>query len=185
LKKPWYLILFVAVLAIGYGIYYYNQYPIDDNQAAIQTGLQEWSNRDSGSIKPDVIKTVQLDDTRSYIVLFQTDRGEMGYAHLIKGLNGKYKIDHSGHGTTLVSYQKIKTNKGMYGILIGKNPKMTIDRIEAELHSREYSFESSVKGEERFIAYEKLPEDTKQPFPADLTFYDKNGSVIELSEFQN
>lgn len=185
MKKAGYLALFIAIMAIGYGIYYFNQYPINDNEAAIQSGLQEWSNRASGSIKPEVIKSVQLDDTSSYIVLFQTDRGEMGYAHLIKGLNGKYKIDHSGYGTNIVSYQKIKTNNGMYGILIGKNPQAKIDRIGAELYSGEYSFESNVKGEKRFIAYEKLPEDTKQPFPAELTFYDKNGSVIELSELQN
>jgi len=175
--------LFVAVMSIGYGIYYFNQYPIADNEAAIQSGLQEWSNRASGIIKPNVIKSVQLDETRSHIVLFETDRGEMGYAHLIKGLNGKYKIDHSGYGTNVVSYQKIKTNNGMYGILIGKNPQLKIDHIEAELFTG-YSFESNVKGEERFIDYEKLPENTKQPFPAELTFYDKNGSVIEPSEFQ-
>ncbi len=185
MKKAGYLVLFVAVMAIGYGIYYFNQYPIDDNQAAIQSGLQEWSNRASGSIKPDVIKSVQLDDTSSYIVLFQTDRGEIGYAHLIKGLNGKYKIDHSGYGTNIVSYQKIKTNKGMYGIIIGKNPKMKIDHIKAELYSGEYSFESNVSGEERFITYEKFPKDTKQPFPAELTFYDEKSSLIELSEFQD
>ncbi|MBT2685036.1 hypothetical protein [Bacillus sp. ISL-37] len=185
MKKAGYLVIFVAVMAIGYGIYYSNQYPIEDNPAAIQTGLQEWSNRDSGSINPEVIKSVQLDDTNSYIVLFQTDNGEMGYAHLIKGLNGKYKIDHSGYGTNIVSYQKIKTNKGMYGILIGKNPQLKIDHIEAELYSGEYSFESNVKGEERFIAFEKFPENTEQPFPAELTFYDENGSEIGLSEFQD
>jgi hypothetical protein len=173
LKKAGYLVIFVAVMAIGYVIFYFNQYPIDDNQAAIQSGLQEWSNRDSGSIKPDVIKSVQLDDTRSYIVLFQTDNGDMCYAHLIKGLNGKYKIDHSGYGTNIVSYQKIKTNNGIYGILIGKNPQSKIDHIEAELYSGEYSIESNVKGKERFIAYEKLPENTQQPFPAELTFYDR------------
>ena len=185
MKKAGYLILFAAVLAIGYGIYYFNQYPIEDNEAAIQSGLEEWSERSSGSIKPEVIKSVHLDDTSSYIVLFQTERGEMGYAHLIKGLNGKYKIDQTGHGTNIASYQKMKTNKGMYGILIGKNPQMKIDRIEVELFSGEYSFVSNVKGEERFIDYEKLPENTKQPFPAELTFYDKNNSVIELSELQN
>ncbi|GAM12799.1 hypothetical protein [Mesobacillus selenatarsenatis] len=185
MKKAGYLVILVAVMAIGYVIYYFNQYPIDDNQAAIQSGLQKWSNRASGSIKPSVIKSIQLEDTSSYIVLFQTENGDMGYAHLIKGFNGKYKIDHSGYGTNIVSYQKIKTNKGIYGILIGKNPKLKIDHIKTELYSGEYSFESNVKGEERFIAFEKLPENTKQPFPAELTFYDKNGSVIGLSEFQD
>ncbi|MBT2639798.1 hypothetical protein J7E37_17900 [Bacillus sp. ISL-39] len=48
--------LSIAVMAIGYGIYYFIQYPIDDNEAAIQSGVQEWSNRTSGSIKADFSK---------------------------------------------------------------------------------------------------------------------------------
>lgn len=65
-------------------------------------------------------------------MLFETQSNKIGYAHIFKGWNGKYKIDSSGHGTNQVSYKKIKTNKGMYGILVGKNPDLEFDHIHAD-----------------------------------------------------
>lgn len=182
LKKVSYLILSVAIISIGYSFFYFNQYHIEDERTAIQSGLKDWSNRGSGSIKPNVIEVVQLDDTSSYIVLFQTKNGNVGYAHFIKGWNGKFKIDHSGHGTNIVSYEKIKTTEGMYGILVGKNPNLTIDHIKAELYYEDFNFIVNVSTDEMFIRYKQLPNDIEQPFPAELTYFNKNNSVIDLSE---
>lgn len=109
-------------------------------------------------------------------MLFETQSNKIGYAHIFKGWNGKYKIDSSGHGTNQVSYKKIKTNKGMYGILVGKNPDLEFDHIHADLYSGEFSFTSDLSDDEVFVKYQKLPGDIEQPFPAELTFYEKNRS---------
>ncbi|NIK13063.1 hypothetical protein [Alkalibacillus almallahensis] len=183
MKKVIYLILFIIIISIGYSWYYFNQYHIEDNRTAIQSNLKEWSSKGSGSINPDVIEVVRLNDTSSYIVLFQTQSSNIGYAHIIKGWNGKFKIDHSGHGTNIVDYQKIQTDKGMYGVIIGKNPDLKIDHIIADLDYGDFNF--NVSANEKFVKYEKIPNDIEEPFAAELTFYDKEGSVIEVSEFQN
>lgn len=101
-----YLASFIIIIFIGYSLYYVTQYHIEDNRAAIQSNLKEWSSRGSESITPDVMEVVQLDDTSSYIVLFQTQSSNIGYAHIIKGWNGKFKIDHTAHWTNIVDYQK-------------------------------------------------------------------------------
>lgn len=187
MKKVIYLLSFVSIISIGYYFYYINQYDIEDKRAAIQSSLNEWANRGmgSGSIDAEVIEVVQLDETSSYIVLYETQSNHLGYAHYIKGWNGKFRIEHSGHGTNIVKYQKIKTNNGMYGILVGKNPDLKIDYIKADSYYGDFNFKSNVNGDEKFVRYEKLPIDIEKPFPAELTFYDKNGSVIELSELRN
>ncbi|MDV2582788.1 hypothetical protein [Alkalibacillus haloalkaliphilus] len=139
--------------------------------------------RGSKNINIEVLDAVQLGDTTSYAILFETQSNNIGYAHFIKGWNGIFKIDHSGHGTNLASYQSIETNKGRYGILVGKNPDFKIDHIEAELYYEKFSFTSHVSSEEKFVKYEQLPNDVKEPFPAKLTFYDKKGTEIELTAF--
>ncbi|WP_226036755.1 hypothetical protein [Aquibacillus saliphilus] len=179
------IIAIITIISIGYSFYYFNQYNIEDKRATIQSSLKEWSNRGSGSIDPDVIEVVQLDGTSSYIVLFQTQGKNIGYAHFIKGWNGKFKIEHSGHGTNIVQYQKIKTNKGIYGILVGKNPDLKIDHIKASLYYEDFSFKSNVNADEKFIRYQQIPADIEKPFPGELTIYDKKNSVIELSELLN
>lgn len=182
MAKIKYVILFIIIISIGYSWFYFNQYHIEDKRTDIQSSLEEWSNRGSGNIEPDVIDVVQLDDTNSYIVLFQTESNHIGYAHFIKGWNGKFKIEHSGHGTNIVDYQKIKTNKGMYGILVGKNPDLQIDHVKANLYHESFNFTSNVSDDEKFVKYEMLPENVKKPFPAELTFFDKNDTKINMAD---
>lgn len=49
---------------------------------------------------------MQLDGSKSNIALFQLDNDDLGYAHLIKRLNGKFKMEHSEHGTNGISYEE-------------------------------------------------------------------------------
>ena len=172
--------LVIVVICIGYTLFYFNQYHIEDERASIQSNLTEWENRGTGEeIKLDVLEVTQLDNTNSYIVLFETDNKNIGYAHFLKGWNGHFKIELSGHGTNVVSYEEIKTNNGMYRILVGKNPDFKIHHITAKLINEEFSFTSNVSKDEKFVKYKKLPSDLKQTFPADLTFFDENKNIIQ------
>lgn len=185
MKKIIYFIIIFSIISIGYSLNYLSKYHIEDNKTVIQSSLKDWLNRGSGSIDPDVLNIVQLDDTSSYVVLFETQNSNIGYAHLIKGWNGKYKIDQSAHGTNVVSYRKIKTIKGIYGILVGKNPGLKIDHIKVDLYYGNFIFTSNVSTDKKFVRYEKLPNDVEKHFPAELTYYDNDGSEIELSELLN
>jgi hypothetical protein len=69
----------------------------------------------------------------------------------------------------------------MFGILIGKNSDLKIDHITARLIHEEFSFTYHVSEHERFVKYKKLPSNLKQTFPAEITFYDKNNTAINLN----
>ena len=183
MKKVFYLFFAVTASLIVYSLIYFKQYHIEDDQTAIQVSLTEWINRGPDTVlKPAIIEMVQLDDTSSYIGLIETPEEYVGYAHFIKGWNGKFKIHRSGLESNIVKYQAIETNKGMYGILVGKNPDLAIDHIKAELEYDDFNFIVNVSTDEMFVRSKQLPKDIKEPFPAELTFYDKNDAVIDWSE---
>lgn len=183
-KKVLYVILFIMVIGFGYTLFYFNQYSIEDERASIEANLMEWQNKgNEKEIKFDILKVTQIDDTNSYIALFETTDKNIGYTHLLKGWNGKYKIEQSGWGTNIASYQDLKTNKGMYGILVGKNPDLQIDHIIAESAEENFSFTSTVSKDETFLVYEKLPSDLKSTFLPNVTLYDEGQNIIApLSE---
>ncbi|WP_033828096.1 hypothetical protein [Bacillus andreraoultii] len=181
MKKIYSILLFIIIVAlVGYSFYYFNQYQIKNNKEDIQKAIDTWFNRETDPLQAVVLEKVQLGDSSSYIVLLQTDKNEMGYAHLIKGWNGRYKIEHSSYGTNLVSYDVINTNKGIFGIIVGENPELKIDHIKVDLTKSSYRFTTNVVKREKFIAYKKLPEDAKKGSRfAELILYDKNGKTLE------
>ncbi|MFC3749801.1 hypothetical protein ACFORK_24065 [Paenibacillus sp. GCM10012306] len=141
--------------------------------------MNEWLNRGKTEhISANLIKVVRVNHSNSYIALFRLENDDIGYSHLIKGLNGKYKIELAGYGTNEVSYVNIRTNEGEYGILIGKNPGLKINHIVTKLVYEEVSFTTDVSKEEMFVKYEKLSSDFKKTFPAELIYYDENNIII-------
>ena len=167
---------------IGFSFYYTNEYYIDDNEASIQSHLDTWLNRPpSDELNPEVLQVKQIEDTTSHIILFQLDNGDYGHARLLKGLNGKFKIDVAGYGSGFhnSSYQVIDTNKGEYLILYGENPDLKIDHILATALNSEYDATFDVSNEQIFLQSAKIPSDVERAFPVDLTFYDEGDNLIE------
>ena len=172
---------------IGFSIYYTNEYYIEDNEAAIQSNLDTWLNRPpSEELNPEVLQVKQIADTTSHIIFFQLDDGDFGYARLLKGLNGKFKIDHAGYGSGFLnsSYQVIETNKGEYLILYGENPDLTVDHVLATALSGEYDITFDISDDQRFLQSVKIPSDVERAFPVDLTFYDASDNLIEEFLYQ-
>lgn len=174
------VVLSILFVSTAYLIFYLNQYSIEAEESEVQTSLTEWNNRGSEyELKFEILEIVRLGQTNSHIVLLETSAENMGYAHLVEGWNGKYKIRQSGWGSGVASFRDVETNGGMYGVLIGKNPDLKIDHILAESENKEFSFTSSVAGSEKYVRYEKLPPKLKQTFPPDITLYDANGNVLD------
>ncbi|WP_084242880.1 hypothetical protein [Planomicrobium okeanokoites] len=164
-----------------------NEYTIKDDEAAIQSNLKTWLNRPpSEELNPEVIQVKQVENTTSHIILFQLDNGDYGYARLLKGLNGKFKIDHAGYGSGFFnsSYQVIETNKGEYLILYGENPDLTVDHVLATALSGEYDITFDISDDQRFLQSAKIPSDVERAFPVDLTFYDASDILIEEFLYQ-
>jgi hypothetical protein len=180
-EKAQYFIVIILVFSSVYSIFYINKFDIEDNNESIESNLELWLNMGSGKeVEPNILNLVKLGNSNSYIAFFQLENKHFGYAHLIKGWNGKFKAVHAGHGSNIVSYEKIKTDKGIFGILVGKNPKLKIDHIKVKLMYEDFSFITQVSEEQSFLKYKKLPRELKQTFPAELTFYDENNRVIDF-----
>lgn len=179
MRRKW-LPVVVGMLFIVAGAAWYTnwQYPIHDDESSIQLGLNEWQ-RDTAAIHEvfNVISTTQLGESSSHIILFETGSNGIGYARMIKGWNGKFKITESGWGPD-VSYHDINTNNGTYGILIGTNPELRIDHVTVESTREDYRFTAELPEEYSFLLYEKLPEDVSSLFPAEFTFFNASGEEV-------
>ncbi|ANU27059.1 hypothetical protein [Planococcus versutus] len=178
-KKLLFTLLCILVIGVGYTIFYVNQYSVKDNRASILADLTTWESRGSEE-EIKILKMTQINHTTSYVVLFETADKYVGYAHLLKGWNGQFKIVESGAGTNSVKYRDLKTNQGVYGILAGKNPDLQIDHITAKsaFTDEDFSFTSPISEDATFLVYKKLPEDLKETFLT-FTLYDENGKIIE------
>ncbi|BBI33095.1 hypothetical protein [Cohnella abietis] len=179
--------LFTIIILICFGGYYLfsyvKAYNISNNNESIQASLTGWMNRGVNNEVSDeenlnLLKFVQIDSSTSYIALYHLDNKYVGYAHFIKGINGKFKLDESGHKTGEVNYRDIKTNKGVYGVLVGRNVEKNIDNITTKLINEEYSYTTSVSNEAFFVKYNKIPSQFKKTFPAEITLFDENNEII-------
>lgn len=182
MKKWLYILLSIVFLLAGFAGYHISQYDIEDRKEDIRTNLNSWLSRSSGNMEAEIISVTQIDGSNSYIVLYKIQRENIGYALLRKGWNGKFKIERSGDGSNIASYHVIETNQGDYGIVTGKNPDLKIEKISVELLHENFEFMIDVSGQETFVMYEKLPEELEEPFPADLLYFDQEGSLIDLME---
>ncbi|RLQ91314.1 hypothetical protein [Planomicrobium sp. Y74] len=186
--KKFLVFISVIVLAvIGFSIYYMNEYTIEDDEAVIQSNLETWLNRPpSEELNPEVLQVKQIEDTTSHLILFQLDNGDYGYARLLKGLNGNFKIESAGYGAGFhnSSYQVIDTNKGEYLILYGENPDLKIDHIIATALSGEYDVTFDISDDQKFLQSAKIPPEVESAFPVDLTFYDEADNLIEEFLYQ-
>ncbi len=64
------------------------------------TWIKRLLNRgDREEISPKLIEVMQLDGSKSYIALFKLENDNLGYAHLIKGINRKFNMEYSGSGS--------------------------------------------------------------------------------------
>ncbi|BBI34014.1 hypothetical protein [Cohnella abietis] len=169
------LALVIGITAVSH---YVNQYQIKNDTTHIQSRLNDWLNRGNNSnVNPHVLQVIQLDKSTTYIALFQIENEIVGYAELIKGFNHKLKLKSSSYGPN-ISYKDIKTNKGIYGVLVGKNSNLQIDHISTSLSEQDYSFISTVVNEKQFVKYEKLPQHLSKTYPAVITLYDEKNNLL-------
>lgn len=178
-KKLMCIALAIGVAGLGYVFFYSNQYAVEPNEASIHAELTKWQNRgETEEFNFTIVEIIQLPDTTSHIVFFETPDENVGFAQLIKGWNGNFKIVRSGYGTNLVSFSDLQTNKGIFGLLTGKNRGMEIDHVTVESSNKDYSFTSTLPEEETFAIYKKLPNDLETTFLPFITLYNKNGEDL-------
>ncbi|MGV2939690.1 hypothetical protein AB5I83_08875 [Mesobacillus sp. LC4] len=180
------VILLFLVLVVGCILYirhykseqdYNRKYYISVDEASIERNLKLWLNRDEGmDLNPDIFDLQRLGDTSTYMVLFTLGNNDYGNAQLIQGRNGKLRIKQASYGGILTyDYQDIKTNKGRYYLVMGKNPDLVFDHIEVEVdYKKSYSFFVDVSEDEFFYHYESIPEDQELDERTKIIYYDED-----------
>ncbi|EDL64869.1 hypothetical protein [Bacillus sp. SG-1] len=174
------IILLLFLFAAAGTMYYYKQYNVKADKASVQNKVQSFINRgEAVEKKLEVMKIVQLDETNSYIAMFQLENGNIGSSHLEKGFNNRYKIMHAGYGTNEAWFEDVSTADGKYGVLIGKNSELDIDTIEAKLIHEEYSFSIDVSQQPVILEYIKLPKELTSTYPAEITLYNEQNQIMQ------
>lgn len=178
MKKYRFLLLLIASLLIIFSIFYINIYKIESNKEAIQqflTNLNKDREDYRGAVK-EIILWSEIDDTNTRVAKFQFENGDFGSAQFKKGLNQRLKFVSMNNEPHL-TYTKIKTNRGVYGIISGINVDNKISKIKIITQNHHDYFISPQKGI-LFMEYKKL-ENTEGMDPTKYILYDKEDNVIE------
>lgn len=174
--KKLYLVLF-CILILGFSGYFYNKsYNITNDKSILKNKIEQFINTNDSVSNNIIIKQIIDIDNKKY-VLFSID-DNFGNAELIRGLNGKYKIGYTEHGTNLFLYRVRKTNKQKYFIIFAKNYGMKIKTAKVLLKGQGYTI--NIPQQDYFIAYCPVSNDIDIEFPksTDFKLYDNNNNDI-------
>lgn len=159
----------------------YTQYPIKADASEIKKHLEDWENRFDTPHMIEVKSFKQLGETGTYLASYKLDESP-AIAVLEKGINNRFKIVWSGSGTSVVRYEDIATEDGVYVALSGENPNEKISMIEVDLLTADYSYRVNVPKGDYFTVVDLLPTTIKSPVAITFTVYDKNGKQLILDE---
>ncbi|MCD9025339.1 hypothetical protein [Cohnella silvisoli] len=138
-----------------------------DNEQAIKEAISEML-----AMSVQVKKVEDIDNKK--IVLFTTG-SETGESEFTRGPNHKLKINSAGHGTNLVRYRIMETNRGQYVRFLGKNED-GVSTITVFVEEEKYHL--SILPGQYFISYVPLAKTTKISFPSGSVWYDKDNKEI-------
>lgn len=176
-------LLFVIVI-ICIGIAYYSKtYAIKSDKEVIKNHLIQFINRPTVIANSIDIKQELNIDNKKFVFFVINDT--LGDAELTKGINNKYKIDTTGYGSGSFRDEIIKTNKGKYLILKGKNYDNKIAYVRVLLENKEYKITIPQQG--YYMVYCSVPSETERTFLDinSIKFYNKNDADISAEIIKN
>lgn len=182
------VVVILLVLIIGLFILHHFTYPIridsaessgqlsPEDTASLAAEIAELGRRQGSRPAVELYSWVRLGDTIYY--LMERD-GQLGYATLIRGLNGGYKLDSIHYGSGDFREGIIVDRKTKYLLMAGKNNEPRIAKITAEMDGNVYEFVIEDDADHYFFCVELDP----QPNSSDLNrgnivFYDSEGRDI-------
>lgn len=175
--------LFDVLIILCLGLFFYSgTYTIRNDRKQISENILLFIN--IGTVKSnsiDIKEELNIDNRR--YVLFVINNS-LGMAELIKGLNNRYKIESTRHGSGFFHHEIIKTNKGKYLILEGKNYNAKIAYIKALLDNKEYKI--VIPKQEYFMVYSEVPVETQSKYLDlnNIEFYDSKDIDITDETFK-
>lgn len=176
MKKKFLIIIFCILIIICIVFLYLRTYTISDDKKQLENNIAQFIKSPSSIDNNIDIKQELNIDNKKYVLLLNNNI--LGEAELTKGINNKYKIESVGSGGAYFQDKVIKTNKGKYFILQGKNPNIKIAYIKILLENKEYKI--NIPQQEYFLTYCEVPNETQIEYPNwdNLKFYNKNNVDI-------
>ncbi|WP_068774291.1 hypothetical protein [Paenibacillus sp. FJAT-26967] len=155
-----------------------SSYKISRDPREIETAIEFWNSRGAEATADYTLKKSKDVDNTKLVYLFVGDTDYQAEAILTKGWNGKYKIESTGQGSNLFRYKTMKTDKGSYVWIMGKNYDLKIDRIKAFFKSE--TCEMRIPKEEFFIEVCRLKKTDVgvYGYPYKIEVLDDQGSDI-------
>ena len=151
------------------------QLSLEDEQA-LAAEIAELGRRQGYRPAVELYSWVRLGNTVYY--LMERD-GQLGYATLVKGLNGGYKLDSLSYGTGDFREGIIVDNETKYLLMAGRNREPHIAKITAAMDGFVYEFVIEDDASHYFFCIEldkqTLGNDLSR---SDVFFYDHDGNDI-------
>lgn len=177
------IFMFVILLVITQHF----RYPIKPDNSNLKKHILEWANRNNRNNeipKKDVqiLDWMDFENRRHASILLE---GQLGEVRLIKGINGRYMIESSGHGTGNFRYRVEEGKKEKHFIFAGKNTDLLINKISFILEGEEYTI--NVPKQEYFMVAFEVNNNIESIFPEaeTLRFYDDMGKDITFDVERN
>ena len=165
----------LGILIIGSAILFNHIRLYSTSENNLEDNIKGFINRPT--IITDKIDIKQaIDIGNKKYVLFRYNEN-LCEAELIRGLNGKYKIESTNGGSDLFQYRVREINKSKYFVLSGKNHDLKIDNVKVILDGNKY--EIAIPQQEYFIAYCAVSNNTQSVFPENgFRLFDNNNIEI-------
>lgn len=164
----------------------YDKEAVRDEDVLLKARISRGFGAETNEIKVENIHIKEKIDNK-LLVLFTDEKGEIGDALFTKNLfRDSYKLDSISSGTGLFITKKIKTNKGKYCVVMGRNYKKNASHMTFDIKDKKYTV--NIKGKQYYLEYFEISDIAKGNLdsitPQNFVFYDSAGNDISktLSE---
>lgn len=158
---------------------YQNKYDIKNDPKDIENSVKSFNTKASPKLQSIKINEMtQIEDTDTWVASMIISKDTFGYAIFKQGMNNRFNLKSVSTGPN-ITLTETKTNKGLFGILIGQENNLDIHHIVLK-QIGDTTFEPTIKisSKENFIKFIEVPQEISTTVPATLVFYDDNNQII-------
>lgn len=160
---------------------YYLMFPIKSDNSNLEEYALGFLNISNTEAIKQPTYNIEIYDSLSFgnnkYVVFQLDN-KLGEIDLVKGINGRYRIDSISHGTGNFNYGVRESKGKKYFLFAGKNTDLLIHKVSFILEGKEYSIDTPTKS--YFLIHFEVDHNTQSiyPDPNSIRFYSIDGKDI-------
>jgi len=141
MKKIIYIISLFSIILLSIYIKDINGFTIEDPISHIENGIEDFISRGESEQKDIELRKI-LNLQNEKIVLFEYKNG-IGSTFLVRGINGKYKVESTGYGSGGYRSYIHKVKRQKYLLIFYKDLDLRVNQIKAIVENKEYDFKGT------------------------------------------